>query len=327
MRRHAASERVSGDDPEGTFSVMGGETPADGDATFAARGVTVTFGGVTALDDVSMEVASREVLGVIGPNGAGKTTLFNVICGFIRPQSGALTWKGHPLGRVRTSRLAQLGIARTLQGVGLFPSLSVLENVMVGAQRFSRAGLASTLLGLPRADRDERALRERAQGLLSELGCADYATRLPGALPYPVQKRVALARALVSEPELLLLDEPAGGLGADDMRDLAERIGVLRGSTATIIVEHRMDLVMSVCDRVLVLDFGRVIAQGDPAAVASDERVLEAYLGQERDAQADRERDPQADRERDAQADRERDLEPGHERDAQAEGERGEAPR
>jgi branched-chain amino acid transport system ATP-binding protein len=218
---------------------------------------------------------------VIGPNGAGKTTLFNVICGFVQPSSGAMEWQGLPFTKVRTSRLAGLGIARTLQGVGLFAGLSVLENVMAGAQRFRRAGVASALLGLPRSDRDERALRERALGMLRELGCEDVAQRMPATLPYPVQKRVALARALVAEPDLLLLDEPAGGLGADDVQELGERIRALRGSMSVMLVEHRVDLVMSACDRVVVLDFGRVIAQDEPAAVARDPRVLEAYLGRE----------------------------------------------
>ncbi len=253
-------------------------TPGRG-AAFAARDLTVRFGGITALDAVSVEVGAGEVLGVIGPNGAGKTTLFNVICGFVQATSGTLEWKGEKLAKVRTNRLAGLGIARTLQGVGLFPGLTVLENVMAGAQRFRRAGIASALLGLPRSDRDERALRERALSTLHELGCEDVAARLPATLPYPVQKRVALARALVGEPELLLLDEPAGGLGADEVRELGERIRALRGSMAVMLVEHRVDLVMSACDRVVVLDFGQVIAQGEPEAVRREERVLEAYLG------------------------------------------------
>jgi branched-chain amino acid transport system ATP-binding protein len=260
---------------------MGEEVTPHGGRGFAARELTVRFGGITALDAVSVEVGAGEVLGVIGPNGAGKTTLFNVICGFVAPQSGTLEWKGQTLASVRTNRLAKLGIARTLQGVGLFPGLSVLENVMVGAERFRRAGVASALLALPRGDRDERALRERATRMLAQLGCEDVAARMPQTLPYPVQKRVALARALVGEPQLLLLDEPAGGLGAEDMQELGERIGSLRGSTSVMLVEHRVDLVMSVCDRVVVLDFGRVIAQGDPATVGRDPRVLEAYLGSE----------------------------------------------
>jgi branched-chain amino acid transport system ATP-binding protein len=260
---------------------MGDDRIVARDAAFAARLLTVRFGGVTALDAVSFEIASGEVLGIIGPNGAGKTTLFNVICGFVRPQSGTLEWNGQTLAKVHTNRLARLGIARTLQGIGLFPRLSVLENVMVGAQRFGRAGVASALLGLPRSDRDERALRERALATLRELECEDVADRLPQTLAYPVQKRVALARALVGEPRLLLLDEPAGGLGADEVRELDERIRALRGSMAVMLVEHRMDLVMSVCDRVVVLDFGRVIAQGDPATIKRDPRVLEAYLGRE----------------------------------------------
>lgn len=243
--------------------------------------VTVSFGGITALDGVSVELSAGEVLGVIGPNGAGKTTLFNVICGFVTPDSGSISWRGRTLQRVRPHRLASLGIARTLQGVGLFERLTVLENVMVGAQRFRRAGIPGALVALPRSDRDERALRDRAMAKLAELDCTGIADRLPGTLPFAVQKRVALARALVAEPELLLLDEPAGGLGADELAQLRELIERLGHSIAVMVVEHHMDLVMSVCDRVVVLDFGRVIAAGEPAAIKSDPQVLEAYLGRE----------------------------------------------
>jgi len=253
---------------------------------FAARELNVSFGGLTALEGVSVQVGDGEVLGVIGPNGAGKTTLFNVICGFVRPASGTLEWQGEPLGRVRPSRLADLGIARTLQGLGLFKGLTVVENVMAGAQRFRRGRVTSSLLGLPRSGRDERELRARSLSVLGELGCEELAERLPETLPYPVQKRVALARALVAEPRLLLLDEPAGGLGADELPELRELIDRLRGSMAVILVEHRMDLVMAACDRVTVLDFGRVIADGDPESIVRDPAVLEAYLGADAGAQA-----------------------------------------
>jgi branched-chain amino acid transport system ATP-binding protein len=248
-------------------------------------GVTVRFGGLTALEDVSLAVAPGEVVGVIGPNGAGKTTLFNVLCGFVRAQEGGVTWQGRSLVRIRPHQLAGRGIARTLQGVGLFAGLTALENVMAGAEPRRRAGLASGLLGLPRSDRDERALRAAALAALEALGVADVAPRLPDTLPYPVQKRVAFARALVAEPALLLLDEPAGGLGPDDMAELGERIRALGGATTVLLVEHHMDLVMTVCDRVVVLDFGRRIAAGTPAEVQADQAVLDAYLGVEVDAQ------------------------------------------
>jgi branched-chain amino acid transport system ATP-binding protein len=246
--------------------------------------LTVRFGGLVALDAVSMSVDPGEVVGVIGPNGAGKTTLFNVACGFVRPTTGTLAVRGVVQRRLRPHQLAGLGIARTLQGLGLFPHITCLENVMVGAHRHGRAGFVSALLGLPRSDRDEAALRERALAVLEELGVADIAGRLPASLPYPLQKRVALARALVAEPEILLLDEPASGLSAAEMDDLADLIRGLRGRMAVLLVEHHMDLVMSVCDRIVVLDFGRMIATGTPAQVRADERVLAAYLGDEVDA-------------------------------------------
>jgi branched-chain amino acid transport system ATP-binding protein len=241
--------------------------------------VTVRFGGLTALDGVSFNVGLGEVVGVIGPNGAGKTTLFNVACGFVRASSGRVTYDGRTLGHHRPDQLRGLGIARTLQGLGLWPGLTVLENVMVGVP--ARAGFAAGLLGLPRSAGDERRVAAAARATLAELGIDDAADRHPSTLPYAVQKQTALARALASEPRLLLLDEPASGLSADEMSDLGARIGSRRDRMGVALVEHHMDLVMAVCDRVVVLELGRVIAVGTPAEVQANPAVTTAYLGEE----------------------------------------------
>jgi branched-chain amino acid transport system ATP-binding protein len=245
------------------------------------RDVTVRFGGLVALSGVSFDVPQGRVTGVIGPNGAGKTTVFNVVCGFVRPERGELLWRGERLSRHRPHDLTRLGIARTLQGLGLFPALTAVENVMVGADRHARTGFLSALLALPRSDRDEGALRERALRVLGDLGVADVAHRRPGELPYGVQKRVALARALVAEPDLLLLDEPAAGLSADEIGELATLIRELRENMSVVLVEHHMDLVMEVCDDVVVLDFGRLISRGTTREVRDDPLVITAYLGDE----------------------------------------------
>jgi branched-chain amino acid transport system ATP-binding protein len=249
-------------------------------AALELSGVRVRFEGLLALDDVSLAVPRDHIVGVIGPNGAGKTTLFNVVCGFVRPEAGELRRDGRPLRRHRAHHLAGLGIGRTLQGLGLFPGLTVVENVMIGASSLARTGVLSALFALPRADRDEAALRERALGTLATVGApGDIADRLPHELPYGIQKRIALARALVCDPDLLLLDEPAAGLSAEEIGELAELIRGLKRSV--VLVEHHMDLVMEVCDEVIVLDFGKVIARGTPAEIRDDPAVIDAYLGEE----------------------------------------------
>jgi branched-chain amino acid transport system ATP-binding protein len=256
----------------------------DGVGVLDIRDVTVRFGGLTALDSVSFAAAPCQVTGVIGPNGAGKTTLLNVLCGFVRPDAGKLTFGSNELTGLRPHQLAPLGIARTLQNVGLFPGLTVAENVMAGANCHARAGFWAGLAGLARSDRDERALRRRALDALDRVGIAETADSLPGQLPFAHRKRVALARVLVAQPRLLLLDEPASGLTETELPELGRLITNLAVDASVVVIEHRMDLMMSVCDAIAVLDFGKLIAFGTPAQVQADPAVTDAYLGAERAA-------------------------------------------
>ncbi len=239
--------------------------------------LTVKFGGLTALDDVFLNLDSNQVVGLIGPNGAGKTTLFNAICGIVEPTSGKLTLSGKSHDWPATHELTSLGISRTLQGVGLFPDLTVTENVMIGAQKFASTGLISA--GFGRNKRDERELRERAHWALERVYAGSLADKRADALSYPDTKRVAIARALVSEPKILMLDEPAGGLGAQDIEWMNGLIRNLRSAMSILIVEHHMDVVMSVCDELYVLNFGEVIASGSAETVRRDPAVIAAYLG------------------------------------------------
>jgi len=243
--------------------------------------ITVAFGGLTALDGVSLSVHAGEVVGVIGPNGAGKTTLFNIVCGFVRPDSGTISFNGKQLRRHQPHDLAKAGISRTLQGVGLWGGLTVVDNVMAGAQSTARADFASALFGLWRSSREESRIRQRAMDLLGELRIAEYANRYPLTLPYAIQKRTALARALICDPKLILLDEPASGLSEAELQELGKLIVGLRDKMGVLLVEHHMDLVMSICDRLVVLNFGRVIASGSPAEVQANPDVTTAYLGQD----------------------------------------------
>ncbi|GAA1734110.1 ABC transporter ATP-binding protein [Isoptericola hypogeus] len=237
-------------------------------------GLTVSFGGLTALDGVDLTVGDAETVALIGPNGAGKTTVFNAVCGLVRPTSGSVRIGGAGAPASATGLLGR-GVARTLQGLGLFDGMTVLENVLVpataarvGPRRGARGGAAPSE---PRA---------AADAVLERLGLLDVAGTPVEALPYPDRKRVALARALVTRPRLLLLDEPAGGLGAEDIAALAGTVrDVVAGGCSVLLVEHHVDFVMDVADRVVVLDFGRVVASGTPDQVRADPAVEAAYLG------------------------------------------------
>jgi branched-chain amino acid transport system ATP-binding protein len=242
------------------------------------RSVTVRFGGLTALDAVSLAVPPRHVMGVIGPNGAGKTTLLNVLCGFIRPDNGEVLIGGRR-HQVRPHQLASLGVARTLQGVGLYNGLTALENVMVGATCRAKAGFWSALFSLPRAGRDERMLRDLAREALDRVGAVDVADVRPPELSYGMRKKIALARALAAQPGLILLDEPASGLSESELGELGALIRDLATQGSLMVIEHHMDLMMAVCDSIVVLDFGKVIATGTPREVQDNPAVTAAYLG------------------------------------------------
>ncbi|MBU6244573.1 MAG: ABC transporter ATP-binding protein [Actinomycetales bacterium] len=243
--------------------------------------VSVKLSGLQILDNVSIGVPEGVVTGLIGPNGAGKTTVFNVMSGFVKPDAGVVRYEGRRLEHIHPHHLTRMGISRTLQGVGLFPSLTALDNVMMGASSKARAGIVAQALAMPWVDRERSRLREQAIAVMTELGVEGEADRFPSELPYPIQKRVALARALVSDPKVLLMDEPAGGIGAADMKDLERLIRSWVPERTVLLVEHHMELVMEVCDLIWVLDAGKVIAAGTPEQVRNDPAVLAAYLGDE----------------------------------------------
>ena len=243
--------------------------------------VGVRFGGIVALDGVSFDVPAGLIVGLIGPNGAGKTTLFNCISRLYECDRGDIRLEGRSLLRLPRHRVAALGIARTFQNLALFHTMSVLGNVMVGHHCRTRGGFVANALRLPLAQREDRSTEENARALLRMLGLESFSGRRVGELPFGMQKRVELARALASEPTLLLLDEPASGLNHEEVTALGALIREIRDRLrlTVLLVEHHMNLVMSISDRVVALNFGRKIAEGTPDEVRSHPEVVQAYLG------------------------------------------------
>jgi branched-chain amino acid transport system ATP-binding protein len=245
-----------------------------------AQGITKRFGGVHALADVAFQIRHGEIYGLIGPNGAGKTTLFNVLTGIYAADAGRFMFDGKPMAGLTPNEVAARGIARTFQNIRLFANLSALENVMIGRHVRTHAGVFGAIFRDKRTREEERAIEKRAYELLAFVGVHRRANDLARHLAYGDQRRLEIARALATEPKLLALDEPAAGMNATEKASLSALLEQIRsGGTTILLIEHDMKLVMSVCDRVLVLDYGRKIAEGPAAAVQRDEKVIAAYLG------------------------------------------------
>ncbi len=253
-------------------------------AILETKGIGIHFGGLRAVDNVSFTAEQGQITAIIGPNGAGKTTLFNLIAGFYTPTEGQVYFEGKDITGVKTFRRTDMGLTRTFQNINLFKDLSVMDNVLVGLHCKTKCDPISAMLTLPNQRREEKKSREQVMETLAFLGLDHVANEKAGSLSYGMQKNLEIARAMVSHPKVILLDEPASGLNTSDLDSLSRRVVDIRNSGITVVlIEHKMDVVMTISDKIIVLNFGKKIADGTPDEVSHDQGVIEAYLGKDDD--------------------------------------------